>query len=144
MEVEPPTLAMKPIKLVSSSRWNQVTNGSLKDQCFISELSILSILLWRGSTRPDVHVDLHEICACIVVHVRLEVIPLFSFVLTCYKDRSPACDIFAEASKQAVPVLVPLQQDGVVVQEVSGKCVVNPMQKEYFVCYSVIVVTLGL
>ena len=94
--------------------------------------------------RPDVHVNLHEICACIVVHVRLKVVPLFSFVLTCYKDRSPACDIFAEASKQAVPVLVLLQQDGVVVQEVSGKCVVNPMQKEYFVCYSVTVVTLGL
>ena len=142
MEGEPPTLAMKPIKLVSSSRWNQVTNGSLKDQCFISELLNLSILCRKGSSRPDVNVDLHEICACIVVHIRLEVVPLFSFVLTCYKDRSPACDIFAEASKQAVPVLVPLQQDGVVVQEVSGKCVVNPMQKEYFVCYSV--VTLGL
>ena len=144
MEGEPPTLAMKPIKLVSSSLWNQVTNGSLKDQCFISELLFSNIFLWKCSSRPDVHVDLHEICACVVVHVRLEVIPLFSFVLTCYKDRSPACDIFAEASKQAVPVLVPLQQDGVVVQEVSGKCVVNPMQKEYFVCYSVTVVTLGL
>ena len=94
--------------------------------------------------RPDVHVDLHEVSARVFVHIRLEVIPLFSFVLTCYKDRSPACDIFAEASKQAVPVLVPLQQDGVVVQEVSGKCVVNPMQREYFVCYSATVVTLGL
>ena len=94
--------------------------------------------------RPDVHVDLHEVCACVGVHIRLEGHPLVGVILACYKDRSPACNIFAEASKQAVPVLVLLKQDGVVVQEVSGKCVVNPMQKEYFVCYSVSVVTLEL
>ena len=93
----PPMFDRKPIQLVSSSRTNQATDGSL------GEGNNFESWLWsyprgnktlEGSHTPDIHVNPHEVVLGVEVHVWLEALPLAGIVATHTKHRAPDGEVF--------------------------------------------------